>query len=512
MKLHICIGSGLLPNKLPSLLLIFFNICFIQSFAQQTRKINHDADNMEYDRNLASGAYRLLGNVVFRHEKAIMYCDSAYFYSEDNSLDAFDNVYINQADSLHLYGDFLHYDGNTRVANVRKNVRLISEETNLYTDALDFDLKSNVGYYTRGADIVSGQNKLNSREGYYYSNSTMYFFKDSVVIINPDYTIYSDTLKYNTTTNISYFLGPTEIISDSNYIYCESGWYNTETDISFLKDNARLQNPKQTIKGDSLYYERANGYGEAYKNVELLDTEQKIILKGNFATYNEITEDALITDKAVLIQITEPDSLYVHADTLTSEIDTSGYKIMKAYNRVKMYKSNLQGKCDSMSYTFKDSVIRLYYEPVLWSEEHQLTSEYIEILTKNRQIDELHMIRLAFIISQEDTVKFNQVKGKEMICYFRDNDLYKVDVKGNGQTVYYPKDGDEIIGVNKAESSDLIIYLEENEIKEIIFYTKPDATLYPLEKAPQNELKLKDFIWLDRYRPYKKEDIFTWIE
>jgi lipopolysaccharide assembly outer membrane protein LptD (OstA) len=375
MKLYICINSGFLLTKIPALLFLFLNIYFNQSFAQQTRKINHDADNMEYDRDLADGAYRLLGNVVFRHERAIMYCDSAYFYSNDNSLDAFDNVYINQADSMHLYGDFLHYDGNTRVASVRKNVKLLSEETNLYTEALDYDLKSNVGYYTIGADIVSGQNKLNSREGYYYSNSTMYFFKDSVVIKNPDYTIYSDTLKYNTTTNIAYFLGPTEIISDSNYIYCENGWYNTETDISFLKDNARLKNPKQTIKGDSLYYERANGYGEAYQNVELLDTEQKIILKGNFATYNEITEDALITDKAELIQITEPDSLYVHADTLISEIDTSGHKIVKAFYRVKMYKSNLQGKCDSMSYTFADSVIRLYYEPVLWSEEHQLTSE-----------------------------------------------------------------------------------------------------------------------------------------
>ncbi len=512
MKLYICMDLKLLHIKIPAILLFFFSICFIQSFAQQTRKINHDADNMEFDRNLANGAYRLLGNVVFRHERAVMYCDSAYFYSDDNSLDAFDNVYINQADSLHLYGDFLHYDGNTRVANVRKNVKLLSEETNLYTEALDFDLRSNIGYYTSGADIVSGQNKLNSREGYYYSNSTMYFFKDDVVIKNPDYSIYSDTLKYNTTTNIAYFLGPTEIISDSNYIYCEKGWYNTETDISFLKNNACLENPKQTISGDSLYYERANGYGEAYQNVELFDSEQKIILRGNFATYNEKTEDALITDKAELIQITEPDSLYVHADTLTSEIDTSGQKIVKAFRRVKMYKSNLQGKCDSMSYSFADSVIRLYYEPVLWSEEHQLTSEYIEIRTKNRQIDQLHMIRLAFIISQEDTIRFNQVKGKEMICYFRDNDLYKVDVKGNGQTIYYPKDQDQIIGVNRAESSDLAIYLEDNEIKEIIFYTKPDATLYPPDKAPLNELRLKDFVWLERYRPKQKEDIFTWIE
>jgi hypothetical protein len=173
-----------------------------------------------------------------------------------------------------------------------------------------------------------------------------------------------------------------------------------------------------------------------------------------------------------------------------------------------MFKSNLQGKCDSMSYSFSDSIIRLYYEPVLWSDENQLTSEYIEIRTKNNKIDRLHLIKLAFIVSQEDTVKFNQIKGKDMVCYFKDNELYRVNVNGNGQTIYYPKDKNEVIGVNKAESSDLVIFLKGNEVQEIIFYTKPDATLFPLDKAPQNELRLKDFVWLEKYRPANKEDIF----
>jgi lipopolysaccharide assembly outer membrane protein LptD (OstA) len=494
--------------KVTVLALFLLGACLTLSFSQQTRKINHDADNMEFDKNLADGAYRLLGNVVFRHEGAVMYCDSAYFYSITNSLDAFNNVHINQGDSLHLYGDVLYYDGNTRKARVRKNVKLVSKETNLLTDALDFDLKTNVGYYKTGADIVNGQNELTSWEGYYYSNSKMYFFKDTVIIKNPDYNIYSDSLKYNTISDIAYFLGPTEIISDSNYIYCEDGWYNTETNISLLKDNALLQNPGQTIKGDSLYYERESGYGEGYCNVELVDNEQKIILKGNFATYNQSTEDAMITDRAELIQITDTDSIYIHADTLTSEVDTSGTKIVKGFYGVKMFKTNLQGKCDSMSYSFSDSIIRLYYEPVLWSDENQLTSEYIEIRTKNNKIDELRLIKLAFIVSQEDTVKFNQIKGKDMVCHFKDNELYKVDVNGNGQTIYYPKDKNEVIGVNKAESSDLVIFLKGNEVQEIIFYTKPDATLYPLDKAPQNELRLKDFVWLEKYRPVNKEDIF----
>ncbi len=498
--------------KISFLILFFFVICFRSSYTQQTRKINHNSDNMEFDKNLANGAYRLLGNVVFKHEGVVMYCDSAYFYSDINSLDAFDNVYINQGDTLHLYGDFLHYDGNSRMARVRRKVKLISNETQLFTEALDFDLKSSVGYYISFANIINGENKLNSREGYYYSSRKMYFFKDSVVIENPGYTIYSDTLKYNTISNIAYFLGPTEIISDSNYIYCEDGWYNTETDISLLKRNAYLESTNQTLKGDSLYYERATGYGEAYHNVELFDNEQNIILKGNYATYNENTENALLTDNAMLIQITDTDSIYIHADTLLSQVDTNGFKLFKAFYRVKMFKSNLQGKCDSMSYSFADSVIRLYDNPVLWSEKNQLTSEYMEIRTKKQRIDQLHLIKLAFIISKEDTLKFNQISGKTMVCYFKGNELYKVDVRGNGQTISYPKDDDQIIGVNKAESSNLVIYLEGKDVKEIMFLTKPDAVLYPLETAPRNELILKNFVWLEHLRPLKKEDIFTWDE
>jgi lipopolysaccharide export system protein LptA len=512
MKFHKCINPGNKQIKITLLVLFLFSICLSPSFTQQTRKIEHNSDNMEFDKNLANGAYRLLGNVVFKHEGAVMYCDSAYFYSDINSLDAFNKVYINQGDTLHLYGDFLHYNGNSRMANVRRSVKLISNETQLFTEALDFDFNSSVGYYISYADIINGENKLNSKEGYYYSNSKMYYFRDSVVIENPSYNIFSDTLKYNTISNIAYFLGPTEIISDSNYIYCEDGWYNTETDISLLKRNACLESTNQVLKGDSLYYERAAGYGEAYNNVELFDEEQNIILRGNFATYNENTEDALLTDKAMLIQITDPDSIYIHADTLLSEIDTSGYKLLKAYYKVKMFKSNLQGKCDSMSYSFSDSIIRLYSEPVLWSEENQLTSEYMEIWTKKRRIDQLHLMRLAFIISMEDSVKYNQIRGKTMICYFKNNELYKVDVKGNGQTVYYAKDENQIIGVNKAESSSLVIHLDGKDVQEIMFYTKPDAILYPLETAPRNELRLKNFVWLEHHRPLKKEDIFIWSE
>ncbi|MBN1415887.1 MAG: hypothetical protein JW973_12360 [Bacteroidales bacterium] len=486
------------------------NFCYIPLYSQQPQHIEYDADDIMYDKNIASGAYRLINHVVFRHKNTIMYCDSAYFYAAGNSLEAYENVHINQGDSVQIYGDYLYYDGNTRLARIRNNVRLSSSTTRLTSQAVDYDLHNNVGYYTSHADILNGNNKLRSRLGYYYSRQNIYLFRDSVVVENPEYTIYSDTLKYHTVTNTAHFFGPTRIISDSNVIYCERGWYNTETDVSMLKKNASIENPARKITGDSLYYERETGHGEAYSNIQLVDKEQNVVLRGNYARVNEKTENALLTDSALFIYITENDSLFIHADTLRSEPDSIGKKEFRLYYRVKLFKSDLQGKCDSMFYSTADSILRLYYEPILWSGEYQLSAEYIEIRIKNRQVSQLHMLRTAFIINQEDSIRFNQVKGKTMVGHFLDNNLYMINVYGNGQTIYYAKDKEDIIGVNKAESTDLTIFLQDKKIEEIRFLKKPAAVLYPPEQAPKEELVLKDFKWQKEIRPLTMEDIFRW--
>ena len=285
-----------------------------------------------------------------------------------------------------------------------------------------------------------------------------------------------------------------------------------EKNISMLKKNAMMENSKQTVKGDSLYYERDNGFGKAFSRVELFDREQNVILKGNFAEYNEKTENSLLTDSAVFIQITDEDSIYVHADTLRSELDTTGAKLIRAYFKVMLYKSDLQGKCDSMTYAFSDSVIRLYHKPVLWAEGNQLTAEYIEIATRNRKVDRMYLYQMAFIVNMADSVNFNQIKGRDMICYFRNNELYKIDVMGNGESVYYLVDEDEMIGVNRSQSSNIVIFWADGEVQSIKSDPSPNATLYPLDEIPETESKLRDFKWLEEYRPKTKHEIFYWTE
>jgi lipopolysaccharide export system protein LptA len=490
-----------------------FLIIFIPSaYTQQAKqiKIVH-ADDMVFSKEVVANAWRLKGNVEFEHANATMFCDSAYFYTDKNQIDAFGNVNLHQGDTLHLYGETLNYDGNSKVAKMRDKVRLLDRDMVLTTDYLDFEISKDIGYYINGGKIVNKENTLTSTTGHYYAKQKTFYFRKKVVITNPDYQIKSDTLKYNTATRIAFFLGPTDIISKENYIYCENGWYNTATDISQFNKNAYLKSDKKLLKGDSLYYERNTGIGKAFNNIELIDSAQQVIITGNKAFYQERPEHAMITDKAVLMMYTKKDTLFIHADTLKSVADSvNKEKTIRAYFHVKMFKPDLQGRCDSLTYTTADSTVKMFISPVLWSEENQISSEYIELHLANKQLNTANFYNNSFIISMKDSDKFDQIKGRKMIGYFKDNQLYKVLVNGNGQTVYYVPDKDQIVGVNKALSSELLIYLENKKIEKILFLTKPDATLYPLDKAPAEEIKLRDFKWYKESRPKNKSEIFLW--
>jgi lipopolysaccharide export system protein LptA len=498
----------LLEKRYPFSLLLFVLIFQTEFSFSQDRIIDYQAQYVEFDKRIGNGAQRLLGDVVFYHAGAEMYCDSAYMYSKTNTFDAYDNILINQGDTVHLYGNFLHYDGNTKLATITGNVKLVNKETTLTTDKLEYELGNSVGFYTNHANIVNDENTLESRIGYYYAKKKMFHFIDSVVIVNPDYTIYSDTLNYKTDSRIAYFLGPTDIIGDSSHIYCENGWYDTQNDLSELRDNAWAENTNQTVKGNYIFYNKKTGDGIAKSNVVIIDKKKSVVLKGNNAKYNQLSEFAFITDKAEFIQISDQDSLFLHADTLKTFPDSAGFKILFAYKHVKFYRENVQGMCDSMVYSFSDSIARLYKNPVLWMNNYQVSAEKIDMYTKNKQLDKMLLYKSSFIISQEDTAYFNQIKGKDMFCYFINNDISKIDVSGNGQTVYYAKDGPDIVGVNKIECSNMTLHFVDNDVKKINFYINPVGTLYPLDQAPENELRLKGFRWLNTDRPKSKYDIF----
>ena len=472
-----------------------------------------NADLTASDVRLGGDAKKLLGNVRLKHEDVIMSCDSAYFYPSTSSVDAFSHVRVQQGDTLTLTGDLAYYNGITRLARIRNHVKLVNKDITLLTDSLNYSRAVGVAYYLGGGILTQGDSRLTSGRGRYILDTEDFYFMDSVVIVDPQYTILTDSMRYNTGKEISYFNGPTVITGEDRYIYCENGWYDTKQDISYVTDNAYLEEGGRILKGDTLYYEAESGFGRAVSNVEMIDTAQHMTLKGNFGLYYRDQETAMITDRALMIQVDGPDTMYVHADTLRSMQNPDfeeESRILKAYYHVKIFRTDLQVMCDSLAYVEADSAFDFFGEPVLWSGENQLTASHIRIYMVDQQLDRMLLSGVAFVASQKDSTKFDQMRGKEMTGYFVNNKLEKILVKGNGQTIYYATDQDVIVGANKTICTDLIIFLKDNKISRVIYTTQPDGTYYPLSMFPAEEAYLSDFQWMEQWRPLRWEDIFIW--
>lgn len=485
----------------------------LSTSAQKKSKVSiKNSNTAQFIMNTNPSLTKFLGDVFITHGDIKMYCDSAYQIKERNTIEAFGSVHIINADTVHIYSDYLKYYGNTKFAELRDNVKLKNKTVTVTTQFLDFDMNQSVGYYYNGGKIVDAENTLTSDIGRYYTKQELLFFKDSVKAVTTDYTLYSDTLKYNTVSKVAFILGPTKIVGEKEILYSEDGWYNTETNISQFFKNTTLDTKSYQIKGDSIYLDRNNELARIFNNVELRDTVNNLILKGNFLETFKNTEEALMTDSAVFIQITEGDSLFLHSDTLKIEKDTAKFERIKAFHHVKFYRTDMQGICDSLVYTMQDSTIRLFNNPVLWAQKNQMVADTIGIETRNEAIRYLHFRGSSFLTSKEDTSFYNQIKGKNMLGHVKDNKLYKLDIKGNGETLYYPVDKKIIMGMNIAKSSNISILIEKNKIDKIIFLKKPDGNMYPLFEVEKEMKFLKDFQWLEEFQPKSKEDIFIWKE
>ena len=473
------------------------------------------ADEAQADKLLRPDVQVLIGSVKLRHDSMYMYCDSALIYEKTNSVEAFSNVRMEQGDTLFIYGDYLNYNGETQLAMLRENVKLINRKTILTTDSLNYDRLYNLGYYFEGGTLTDEENILTSDWGEYNPATKIAVFNHEVKLANPRFTLYSDTLKYSTDSKIATILGPSNIVNEKNHIYTERGFYNTAKDQAQLLDRSVLTNEGKKLVADSLFYDRKTGYGEAFYNVVMNDTINKNMLTGDYCFYNELTESALATQKAVAIDYSQGDSLFMHADTLKMNsyfVKTdSAYREMKAYHKVRIFRKDIQGVCDSLLFSSKDSCLRMYHDPIIWNEKQQLLGEEINVYMNDSTIDWAHIINQALTVEQKDSIHYNQISGKEIKAYFQGGEARKIDVIGNVLVIYYPEEKDStMIGMNTSETSLLNLHLMNRKMEKMVMSPKSNGTLYPMDQIPVDKMKLPTFVWFDYIRPQNKEDIFNW--
>ena len=471
------------------------------------------SNTLSFDKAVKPDAQILNGDVCFRHDSSYMYCDSAYFFEQTNSLEAFSNVRMEQGDTLFVYGDYLFYDGNTQVAYLRENVRMENGQVTLFTDSLNYERIPNIGYYFEGGLIVDSLNQLSSFYGQYSPETKLAVFNDSVQVENPDFTLYSDTLHYDTESKVATILGPSVIVSDSGTIHTSRGWYDTVNNTSLLLDQSQVESGEKILIGDSIFYNRDTGMGEVYGNMSLIDTAQHVTLQGEYGYYNEQTGYAFATDSARFLEYSQGDTLFLHADTLQMVTVDSVYREIKAYYGVRFYRIDMQGVCDSMQFNTRDSVLYMYTEPVLWNEQYQLYGDTIAIYMNDSTIEYAHVIQFAFAAQHVDSSYYNQLKGNDLKAYFEGQAVHQIDVAGNAESIFYPleKDGAKV-GMNETKSGFLTIWVKDNKLDKLKIWPSPVGSMTPIPDLKPDQMMLKDFYWFDYLRPKNRDDIYEVVK
>lgn len=457
----------------------------------------------------------LVGNVKLSHEGIYLDCDSARFYRDDNSFDAYGHVKMVQGDTLSLVSDSLFYDGFGMQAHARGNVVLIHNKSKLTTNKLDYDRVYGVGMYIDGGTLYDADNVLTSYWGQYTLSTHEAFFTDNVELNNPKFNLVSDTLYYYTDTEFAKIVTPTNITTeDGTFVYGEAGDYDTKMSRANLLNRSYIIKDMRKIIGDSLHYDKTTGISEAFGDVILTDDENLCELKGNYLWYEEATGNALATDNAVAMEYSSPDTLYVHADTLrmyTFNLDTdSVYRNLHAYNHVRMFSNDVQGVCDSMVTLELDSCTYMYGQPILWNEQQQVFGEEIHVYNNDSTIDWIHILRQAMTIEQLDSVSYNQVSAREMMCYFKDGELEHNEAHGNVYVTYFIEedDGSRLLA-NYTETSQLFLYMQDKKVNKI-WMPKAQGTMFPTIMLPNDKRYHANFAWFDYIRPVDKDDIFVW--
>ena len=519
----------------------------------------------------------LVGNVEFSKGGMRMFTDSAHYYDATGSFDAFGNVRMNQGDTLFIYGDELNYDGLTEVANLfgynGKNVRLINRDVKLETEIFTYDLYEELGYYMTGGVLTDKNNRLESVRGEYSPSTKEANFYSNVVLTskrpNDELRLVNQELYYNTVTHIAEFHVPTLITNKDGHINSDDGTYNTETGQAELFSHSLVTtNRGSTLEGDTLFYDRKLGIGEAWGNMALIDTAKHSMLMGDYGFYNELIDSAFVTGRALAMEFSQGDTLYIHGRYLTSVLkldsltrvvgvdtiytnskddenlaekaleniendsiindlsaDTTlisfttvermeayvdSNHVVSAWPRVRIFRTDVQGVCDSLVFTQNDSIVRMYYHPVVWSEDRQIFGNEIHLHVNDSTVESATLPDFGFMAQQIEDQFFNQLTGKSMKAWFKDGQLERALVEGSVEGIVYPEENDSTINkLVNFKTANLDGYFEKQVMKKMKMWSQTTGSAIPLYLAKYTDLHLPQFQWYVGIRPKSPEDVFV---
>ncbi|WP_051931238.1 OstA-like protein [Gillisia sp. Hel_I_29] len=493
----------------------------------QTKKIDYTSDRTLKDENKYPGAIilsKVENQVHFIHEGIEIWCDQAIHYDQANFFKAYGNVRMQQGDTVTMQSNYAEYNGTTKFAFASGKVKMTRPQTSLETDTLFFDRIKQQAYYRSGGTIRDTASVLTSKVGRYYMDDDKYSFLSKVTVTNPEYVINSDQLDFYSENGYAYLYGPTTIESKTSTVYCERGFYNTRLDNGYFVKNSRIDYDNRILKGDSLYFNRKNSFASGTNNIKVIDTLNHSLITGHYAEVYREKDSVFITKRAVAATVQDQDSIFVHSDTLMV-MGKPENRIIKGYYDVRMFKSDMSGKSDSIYINQKSGLTKLINinmgpvtsvsikrSPVVWSGDNQITGDTIHLQSnpKTEKLDSIRVFNNAFMIQKDSIEGYNQLKGKELTGLFVDNELYQVDIIKNTETIFYSRnDESELLGINKTLSSSIKILFEKNKIEDIYYYKQVEGNLNPEDEFPENVRELTGFNWRGEERLLSKADLFA---
>lgn len=478
------------------------------------------ADRLNFDQARDSDTQILVGNVMFRKGGMFMYCDSARFNERNSSFDAFGNVKMEQGDTLFVYSDELYYSGDIELAELRaypgKKVRLINRDVSLTTDVFFYDLALDVGYYNTGGTLRDKENTLRSIQGYYYPNTKNAFFYLNVDLTGPrdndTLRMYTDSLTYNTATHIARLMCRTLIVNKDGEINSSSGFYDTSSGIADLYSRSTVHTRRgNTLTGDTLFYDRSRGYGEAFGNMILTDSARQSELRGNYGYYNEITDSSFVTGEALAMEYSKADTLYLHGDTITAYMLPDSTRITNAYYKVRFFRNDIQGLSDSMSIVERDSVLYMYYSPILWNGDKQIAGNVIYVHFNDSTADWARLPETGLVSQFVGEDCYNQLTGADMTAWLNDTTITRLYVEGNVQAIMFPMENDSTYNkFSFTESSYLDAYFNGQDVERMVMWPTTTGRITPLYLAKRSDYYLTRFRWYESLRPLAPDEVFDY--
>ncbi|MBW3467150.1 OstA-like protein [Arthrospiribacter ruber] len=491
-------------------LLLFIGIFPTLSMAQDSNTLEiQQADLLQG----ATGFERLINNVRMKHQNSLIYCDSAHFFRTENRAKLFGNVRIvDTQDPVTTTSRYAEYDGDTKIAKLRNNVVFKNEETTLYTDFLDYNRATGVANYFNEGKVVDSTNVLTSINGVYETRIEKITFTENVVLVNPDYTLKTNFMIYMTVPKTAETVGLTNIVSkEGDKLNAQKGsFYDTERKIFRFYDGD-VETATSKVYAEVLYYDENQKYYEGRTDVSVYNKERDVEIFGEEGKYWEDRKYSIVYGNALVQKYFEMDTMYVIADTLISQdSENEEERHLLAFRNVKMIKSDLYGKSDSLAYIYSDSTIHLYRDPVLWNDKSQITADSVRFLIANEEIDRIYLNRNAFNITKDTLGNFNQMKGRKMTGYFLDGQISRFHIEGNGESIYYDVIGDSTLrGMNKMLCANIMMFFEEGNIHKINWLVKPEGEFNPPHLIKEEDKLLDGFVWREEEKP-SMEDIFAW--